>query len=87
MTLDDLKAELRAILAEEMRVPVDWAQVEARCLQLSLRLPKSGLSDSNFPHEIYHYLSDADIRRKDEDRAAEQRSELRQWLNEGVPSG
>jgi hypothetical protein len=81
MTLEDLKAELQAILAEEARVPVVWQEVEARCLQLSLRLPKSGLADSDFPHEIYHYLSDTNIRRKDEDYATEQRAELRAWLS------
>jgi hypothetical protein len=86
ITLDELKAELRAILAEEGRATVDWPQVEAHCLRLSLRLPKSSLSDFDFPHEIFHYLADAGIRRKDEDYATEQRAELRNLLSEGSPA-
>ena len=87
MTLAVLKADLQAILSLEERVSVDWRELEERCLKLRLRLSKLGLGDADFAHEIYHYLSDADIRRKDAVYAAAQRAELRKWLDDGAPPG
>ena len=79
MTIDELRAELRTILAAEEQSPPDWGQVEARCLATVERLaiePKA-----EYPHDVvYHYLDDTDVRQKSPAYGEEQRQRLRQWL-------
>lgn len=79
MTLDELQADLRAILAAEVQPLVDWVTVEALCLSTIERLNTEGQPD--FPHDVvYHFLDDADIRQRDASYAKLQRERLVTWL-------
>ncbi len=81
MTLEELKAELGAILLIEEATPVDWARVEQMCLELIGKLRSE--IEPNYPYEVvYHYLDDADVRRKDAAYGRAQRIRLRRWLGD-----
>jgi hypothetical protein len=80
MTIDDLRAELAAILTIEEGQSPDWQEIEASCLALVGRLVAE--SEPSYPHEIvYHFLDDVDVRRKDGRYADQQRDKLRHWLH------
>jgi len=82
VTIDELRAELRAILAAEEQSPPDWQEVEARSLRTIERLAKE--AEPSFPHDtVYHFLDDPDVRRKSADYGEAQRQRLRHWLDEG----
>jgi hypothetical protein len=79
MTLDELRAELRAILAEEEQWPIDWRKVEFLCLRTIGRLNTE--PQPVYPHDVvYHFLDDSDIRENDTAYAERQRDMLRAWL-------
>jgi len=81
MTLEELKAELGAILLAEEATPVDWHRVEQMCLELIGKLASE--TEPNYPYEVvYHYLDDSDVRRKDAAYGKGQRIQLRRWLGE-----
>ncbi|TFI59654.1 hypothetical protein E2493_03275 [Sphingomonas parva] len=80
MTLDELKADLRAILAEEEQQQVDWGRVQLLCLGTIGRLATE--PEPSYAHEVvYHFLDDADIREKGTVYAERQRERLRAWLD------
>jgi hypothetical protein len=79
MTLDELKSEVRAILSDEELPTVDWGAVEARCLDINLRLDRDLRSHPEW-EVVSHYLDDPAIRKKDRHYAAWQRGQLREWL-------
>lgn len=80
MTSDELRADLHAIVAAEKQPHVDWATVEAMCLRTIDRLNTE--EQPEYPYEVvYHFLDDADIRRKDASYAAVQRERIMRWLN------
>lgn len=79
MTLDELRAELHAILVAEEQSQIDWAKVEAMCLRVIRRLATEEQPD--YPYSVvYHFLDDVDIRQKDSSYAAVQRERVRTWL-------
>ena len=79
MTLEELRSDLRTILAEEQRKPVDWQKVEELCVQVVDRLNTE--PEPAYPHDVvYHFLEDADARQKSLRYADEQREKLRTWL-------
>ena len=81
MTIDELRTELRAILAAEEQSPPDWIHVDARCLRTIERLATE--PEPPYPHElVYHFLDDSDVRRKSGFYADEQRQRLRHWLDD-----
>lgn len=81
MTLEDLRSDLRAILAEEEASPTDWVSVDRMCLGLIGKLAR-GKEPPYPPHDVvYHYLDDPDIRRKDEAYGRGQCMQLRRWLD------
>ena len=82
MTLNELKTQLRIILATEQAVPVDWATVERMSLDLLGKLA-TGDAPPHPHHVVYHYLDDPDVRRKDAAYGRHQRLRLQQWLEEG----
>lgn len=80
MTLEELRTELTATLALEERSDTDWAQVEAQCFAMIARLNTE--PDPTYPHDIvYHFLEDADARKKSPRYAEGQRERVRQWLS------
>ena len=79
MTIEELRTDLRAILAAEEKEHPDWNDVQGRCLRVATTLKAQPLPD--FPHDIWHFLADADIRRRDSQYAEEQRRDLRSWLD------
>ena len=80
MTLDELKLELKAILAIEQQVEIDWAKSEARCMNVIERL--SAGPEPEYPHHIvYHFLDDPDVRKKDDQYASTQHQALGEWLD------
>ena len=82
MALEELTAELEAILALEEQSPVEWDTVERLCLRTIKRLNTE--AEPQYPHAVvYHFLDDADVRRKDPAYARMQRDRLREWLRNG----
>ena len=80
MTLGELRADLRGILAEEERQQVDWGRVQFLCLGTIGRLATE--PEPSYQHEVvYHFLDDADIREKDPVYGERQRERLRAWLD------
>jgi hypothetical protein len=80
MTPDELKSDLRAILAAEEAAPADWARVESMSLATIKRL--NGEAEPDYPHDvIYHYLDDFDVRRIDDVYGRGQRAWLKSWLS------
>jgi hypothetical protein len=80
VTLEDLRSELRAILFEEEKSSVDWPAVQARCLELGLRVHREW-HPTPADEPVLHYLDDPDIRKKDRRFAEWQRDQLRNWLD------
>jgi hypothetical protein len=81
MTLDELKFNLKLILAEEDSVDVDWSKVESLCLDVLRRLNTQ--PEPEYPHDIVsHFLDDPDVRQKSSEYALMQRQRLRNWLAE-----
>jgi hypothetical protein len=81
MTAEELKAALHMVLEQEAKEPVDWDLVEQSCLAVIHRLNSE--DEPRYPHHIvYHFLDDADIRRKSDVYASQQRAKLREWLGE-----
>lgn len=79
MTLDELRADLHAILLAEEQPHIDWAMVEAMCLRTIDRLNTEGQPEH--PYDIvYHFLDDADVRKKDAGYATVQRERIMTWL-------
>ncbi|MFZ4687797.1 MAG: hypothetical protein ACOYLS_01035 [Polymorphobacter sp.] len=79
MTLNELQANLRAILAAEEQPHIDWAMVEAMCLETIDRLNTE--EPPAYPHDVvYHFLDDADIRQNDVRYATVQRKRIMTWL-------
>jgi hypothetical protein len=80
MTIDELRSELRAILAAEEQAPPDWQQVERRSLRVIERLATE--DEPEYPHDVvYHFLDDTDVRQKSARYGDGQRLRLRQWLD------
>lgn len=80
MTLEDLKSDLRAILAKEEANLTDWGLVDRMCLELIEKL-ENGKAPSYAHDVVYHYLDDPDIRRKDDPYGRGQRLRLKRWLD------
>ena len=80
MTFEELTSQLKAILAEEGREEVRWPVVEAMCDDVVQRLNTE--VEPSYPHDIvYHFLEDADARRKSPKYAESQRIRLVKWLD------
>jgi hypothetical protein len=80
MTIDELRDDLRAILAAEEQSPPDWMQVETLCLRTIKRLATE--TEPSYPRDVvYHFLDDPDVRQKSATYGAGQRERLRHWLD------
>jgi hypothetical protein len=80
MTIEELRAELRAILAAEEQSPPDWQKIEARCLRTIGCLATE--AEPSYPHDVvYHFLDDPDVRQKSAQYGDGQRQRLREWLD------
>jgi len=73
-----LKSELRRVVRDERRPSVDWPAVQARCLEISLRLEPE--LQRAVPSVVLHFLDDADVRMKDRQYSASQHAKIREWL-------
>ena len=82
MTLDQLKIELAAILAEEEQVRINWADVEYLSERTYARLTEPGTS-LDFPQEdVIGYLAGFNRRRHDSEFGEHQRQWLRSFLKD-----
>ncbi|MCL6729818.1 hypothetical protein [Sphingomonas hankyongi] len=80
MTIDELKAELSAILAQEDHFEADWASVEYLSERTYIRLTEPG-TPQDFPQEeVIGYLAGFNRRRTDEQFGEQQRRWLRNFL-------
>ena len=77
MVSDELRAELRRIIALETTAEVDWPVVEERCLALVRDFVPLAWDEEI----VSHFLDDPDIRRKDWRYAEQQREQLIRYLN------
>jgi hypothetical protein len=75
--------EIRALLADEVSGRVGGRDLIKACAALARRLQKSSEA-SEVPHDVWHYLSDADIRVKD---AAYRQMQLEQVGAALAPAG
>lgn len=80
MTEEELRADLGYILAAEETEQPDWNEVQDLCRRVLKRLEQEPVPD--FPHDIWHFLADADIRQRDAQYGDEQRGVLHAWLDE-----
>ena len=76
-----LRLRLSGILTEEERPIVDWDLVQTLCMNLYGDLDRH--PDFDCPHVVYHFLSDTDIRQKDEDYGRNQRVEIKRFAETG----
>jgi hypothetical protein len=76
--MDELRSRLAAILAVEEREPVDWLEVERLTGKLQRELPIDAT-----PEAVHRYLNDADIRSRDDAYGADQRREVRRYVDLG----
>ena len=85
MTLDELRAELRAILTAEEQSPPDWQEVDRRSLRTVERLATE--AEPSYPHDtVYHFLDDPDVRQKSPKYGEAQRQRLRAMVGRGLMS-
>jgi hypothetical protein len=80
MTLEQLRRDLAEILAAEEASPVDWKKVSSLCFALSMRSKESVEGWDNSPHEIWHFMADDDIRKRDPEYADRQRQTVRNFI-------
>lgn len=78
MNQDELRNRLAAILVEEEREVVNWATVNAMLGKLA-----ADLKGSEYPHFIGHFMSDSDIRAKDNVYGDHQRAEVTRFVDTG----
>lgn len=80
MTLDQLKAELAAILAAEEASEIDWSNIEYLSERTYVRLTQPG-TPQDFPQEdVIGYLAGFNRRRWDQQFGEQQRRWLRTFL-------
>lgn len=81
LTKRDLISALQALAQREPRTKEELVRVEAESFVLGERIKKNpALHD--IPHDIWHFLSDADIRFKDSRYRAAQLEGLARWIRE-----
>lgn len=76
--MTDSLREVRAVLAAELSGELAGPALIKRCTQVA-RL----LHSMDVPHEVWHYLSDADIRVRDREYAKIQLEVIKGLLSEG----
>ena len=81
MTQEQLRDRVRALLDLESSPVVDWEAVEARCAELSVDIER--MPTEEVPDLLWHFVHDADIRRKDPGYGDWQRSELWVYVDTG----
>jgi hypothetical protein len=81
MEPSELRRKVGAILAEEERAEADWGRVARLSEELDAELAATRYSDC--PEVVRHYLSDDDIRTRDEEYARQQRERLRRYIETG----
>ena len=77
MDTSTLRQRISDILNEEESPNVDWKTVEGLCMRLFDDLDNH--PNSQCPHIVRHFLSDADIRAKDAEYGRSQRVEMRRF--------
>jgi hypothetical protein len=80
MTNDELRAQLRAILAVEEQTPTDWQKVESLCLTTKAQLA-TRKNIPNPPDIVHRFLDEPEDRRNERGYGPWQRRHLRQWLD------
>ena len=76
--MSDPLREVRAVLAAELSGELTGTALVKRCTEV-VRLLRS----IDVPHEVWHYLSDADIRVRDREYAKVQLEVIKGLLSEG----
>ena len=80
MDTHELRQRLAAILMEEEREVVDWTAVNEMLNELNDDLT-SGSPEC--PHFVHHFISDSDIRAKDNTYGEHQRLEVKRFVETG----
>lgn len=81
MNTDDLRRQVGAILNAEESEPADWSQVERLSDELEQQLRSE--PGSECPEVVWHYLSDVDLRIRDNAYGAQQREIVRHFVDTG----
>ena len=76
-----LRRRVSAILNEEERPEIDWAQIAELSSELDRELAAESYLDC--PDVVLHYLDDDDVRARDQVFAARQRDEIRRYIETG----
>lgn len=82
--VSDLLREVRAVLAAEMAGELAGPALIKRCTEVARLLQQNYSGEPDFPHEVWHYLHDADIRVRDQEYASVQLERIR-FLLSNVP--
>ena len=82
-TQDEIFAALREIAAARPSNKLELRDLESRCVALSQHLAAHGDLADQIPELVWHFLSDADIRFKDQRYADLQLSQMSVFLSSG----
>lgn len=67
--MSDPLREIRSLVLSELAGELTGDALVERCTNVALALQNTPISEPGIPHEIWHYLHDADIRVRDRDYA------------------
>jgi hypothetical protein len=78
--MSDALDRVRALLAAEVAGTLIGAALVEHCTRLALELGRASADAASVPHEVWHYLHDADVRLKDPAYAKVQLEKVRRVL-------
>ncbi len=78
--MTDIRSAIREVLAQERTGVLKGKDLINACTELAARARTPGSGAEFVPHEIWHYLSDADIRVKDSAYAKAQLEQVARLL-------
>jgi hypothetical protein len=67
--VSDLLREVHAVLAAELAGELAGPELIRRCTEVARLLQRNYAGEPDVPHEVWHYLHDADIRVRDREYA------------------
>ena len=79
--LSDLLREVRAVLAAELAGEFAGPALIKKCTEVARLLQQNYSGETDVPHEVWHYLHDADIRVRDREYACVQLQRIKALLS------
>ena len=79
--MSDLLREVRAVLAAELAGELAGPALIKRCTEVARLVQQNYAGEPDVPHEVWHYLHDADIRVRDSEYANVQLERIKGLLS------